>query len=91
MYVSSEHSTESTSQYVVEEKITEEMVWWSHAITYWKDQINILEKQSVLVKSILLKISFLKMSLTYKPGGPIPGYKRIGFYAGWAYMRGNRV
>ena len=31
------------------------------------------------------------MSLAYKPSGPIPGYKPMGFYAGWAYMRGNRV
>ena len=36
-------------------------------------------------------MSFVKMSLTYKPSGPIPGYKPMGFYAGWAYMRGNRV
>ena len=36
-------------------------------------------------------MSFLKMSLAYKPSGPIPGYKPMGFYAGWAYMRGNRV
>ena len=31
------------------------------------------------------------MSLAYKPSGPIPGYKPMGFYVGWAYMRGNRV
>ena len=31
------------------------------------------------------------MSLAYKPSGPIPGYKPMSFYAGWAYMRGNRV
>ena len=36
-------------------------------------------------------MSFLKMSLAYKPSGPIPGYKPMSFYAGWAYMRGNRV
>ena len=36
-------------------------------------------------------MSFLKMSLAYKPSGPIPGYKPMGFYAGWADMRGNRV
>ena len=29
------------------------------------------------------------MSLAYKPSGSIPGYKPMGFYAGWAYMRGN--
>ena len=36
-------------------------------------------------------IPFSSMSLAYKPSGPIPGYKPMGFYTGWAYMRGNRV
>ena len=31
------------------------------------------------------------MSLAYKPNGPIPRYTPMGFYAGWAYMQGNRV
>ena len=43
-------------------------------------------------KDYLMKsINFSSMSLAYKPIGPIPGYKPMGFYAGWAYMRGNRV
>ena len=37
------------------------------------------------------KVFISSMSLTYKPSGPIPGYKAMGFYAGWAYMRGNTV
>ena len=31
------------------------------------------------------------MSLAYKPSGPIPGQKPMSYYAGWAYMQGNRV
>ena len=58
-----------------------------------------LEKAECIIKDIVgrektlsnEKYPFLSMSLAYKPSGPIPGYKPMGFYAGWAYMRGNMV